>query len=231
VQPEPGSSWLKDPRVRGAIAGAALAGFLIGLLVFGQPWHRSPDFGDIPTWLAAAFAAFAGWIALHQLGMLREQMAEEADRNAKRDQVLDSQLAEARTRSASERRRQAEGVKTDPAPRFAGSSDFAVVNDSGRPIADITCRVISKADGHTIAQARESGIEEQLAGRWLVRHPQQVGRVSVLPPGKRCGFNFVEQPRTEDPIRVAWFTDDAGHRWQIDEQQHLAETNGDEYKP
>jgi hypothetical protein len=28
---------------------------------------------------------------------------------------------------------------------------------------------------------------------------------------------------------VAWFTDDAGFRWQLDEHLHLAETKGDAY--
>ena len=31
---------------------------------------------------------------------------------------------------------------------------------------------------------------------------------------------------------VAWFTDDAGFRWQLDEYQHLVEAaDGDVYKP
>jgi hypothetical protein len=30
-----------------------LAGFLIGLLLFGSPWHLPPAWGDIPTWLTA----------------------------------------------------------------------------------------------------------------------------------------------------------------------------------
>ena len=33
------------------------------MLVFGQPWHLPPDWGDIPTWIAAVAAIGAGVIA------------------------------------------------------------------------------------------------------------------------------------------------------------------------
>jgi hypothetical protein len=66
------------------------------MLVFGQPWHLPPDWGDVPTWLAALFAGIAGVVALRQLGMLRQQMADEAERSAKRDEIFDSQVTQAR---------------------------------------------------------------------------------------------------------------------------------------
>jgi hypothetical protein len=58
---------LKDWRVRGAAAAGVVAGFLIGLVIFGTPWRPPPAWGDIPTWLAVIIASIGGWIALSQL--------------------------------------------------------------------------------------------------------------------------------------------------------------------
>jgi hypothetical protein len=44
-------SWLRDWRVSGFAAVSLLAGFLIGLGVFGKPWGLPPAWG-IPTWAA-----------------------------------------------------------------------------------------------------------------------------------------------------------------------------------
>ena len=43
---------LKDWRVRGVAITAAVIGFLIGLVVFGAPWHLPPAWGDIPSWIS-----------------------------------------------------------------------------------------------------------------------------------------------------------------------------------
>ena len=43
----------KDWRVRGAAAAGLAVGFLIGLVIFGSPWHLPPSWGDIPTWITA----------------------------------------------------------------------------------------------------------------------------------------------------------------------------------
>src|SRR5580658_359655 len=44
---------LEDWRVRSVAITAAVIGFLIGLVVFGAPWHLSPAWGDIPSWISA----------------------------------------------------------------------------------------------------------------------------------------------------------------------------------
>ena len=43
---------LRNERVQGAAGGVGV-GFLIGLLIFGEPWHLPPAWGDIPTWITA----------------------------------------------------------------------------------------------------------------------------------------------------------------------------------
>jgi hypothetical protein len=74
-------AWLKDLRVAGLAVTCLVAGFLIGMLVFGRPWHLPPAWGDIPTWLAATAASIAGWIALSQLRGQQEVLRQDkADR-------------------------------------------------------------------------------------------------------------------------------------------------------
>jgi hypothetical protein len=80
----------KDWRVRAVAAAGVVAGFLIGLVIFGAPWHLPPAWGDIPTWFLAAGAFAAAWIALLQLRDLRKQIGEDAERNRKRDELMDS---------------------------------------------------------------------------------------------------------------------------------------------
>lgn len=143
---------LKDWRVRGVAAAGVVAGFLIGLVIFGAPWHLPSAWGDIPTWLLAAGASAAAWIALLQLSDLRRQIAEDAERNRKRDQLLDKQIAEAERRERSERRRLVQGVEV----RFNGRTGN-VVNNSGRPINDITTKVMSKVDRHSLAIPEKCG--------------------------------------------------------------------------
>ena len=56
---------------------------------------------------------------------LRDQIKEDEDRNAKRDALLDRQLAEAEARSVSYRRSQAEEVKVYLQPRGGGRGRYA----------------------------------------------------------------------------------------------------------
>jgi hypothetical protein len=95
-------AWLGDWRVRVAIAGAAFAGFIVGLLAFYKPWHLQPDLGDIPTWLAAGFAAIAGWVGFGQLRTLRDQVAKEEKRSKESEQLLREQLEEQRKATAAQ---------------------------------------------------------------------------------------------------------------------------------
>lgn len=159
-------TWLADWRVRVAITGAAFAGFMVGLLAFYQPWHLEPNLGDIPTWLAAGFAAIAGWVGFGQLRALRDQVAKEEKRSKKSEQLLREQLDEQRKgtaaqavvleaqavdlresfkerqREADERRRsQAAGVTawlTNDEHPLGGRLLAAVLsNQSGQPIYDV----------------------------------------------------------------------------------------------
>jgi hypothetical protein len=103
-------SWIKDWRVIVFGVGCALAGFLIALLIFGDPWHLPPDWGDIPTWLAVIVASVGGWIALSHLRQQQEVIEADIERQRKRDDLLDGQLRELADRERSRQREQAEQV-------------------------------------------------------------------------------------------------------------------------
>ena len=97
---------------------AAVVGFVIAMVIYGAPWHRSAAWGDVPTWLLAGGAGVTAWLALLQLSDLRKQIAGEIKRNEKRDRLLAKQLAEAEVRgefraSAAGRRRQPGIRRTD----------------------------------------------------------------------------------------------------------------------
>ena len=227
-------AWLRDWRVRTLAAASSAVGFLIAALIFGKPWHLQPNWGDIPTWLAVAVATVGGWIALSQLRTQQQQIAEEAQRNTRRDELLDKQVAEAETRAVSERRRQAEDVEALRRTSENGSLGY-VYNGSRRPISAITCRIMSKADRRIVASPARSGPAEPGPGGegWLLRaDTKPVQSLESLRPGARGGFSFPELHDDLDQVLVAWFTDDAGFRWQLDENQHLVSiNNGNEYLP
>jgi hypothetical protein len=63
MRPDTRYAWLQDNRVITLAAVCVVAGFLVAMLIFGQPWHLPPDWGDIPTWVAAVAAIGAGIIA------------------------------------------------------------------------------------------------------------------------------------------------------------------------
>jgi hypothetical protein len=221
---------LKDWRVRGLIIIAAAVGFVIGLVVFGTPWHLPPAWGDIPTWLLAVGAGATAWIALMQLSDLRDQIADEIERNKKRDGLVDKQLAEAESRAESERRRLVEDVEV----LFTGKTGY-VVNDSRRPLNDITCKVMSKVDGLSLATADGCGeVDRGPGGQGWIFLPgaKSASRFETLRPGSRCGFTFKDLAREPDQVLVAWFTDDAEFRWRLDQYLHLVLSDDEsEYVP
>lgn len=86
------SSWLRNWRILILCGGALFAGFLLGMLIFGSPWHLPPAWGDIPTWITAvatagllAGAIITAWYAIKTFNTQADQLArlvEENDRQA-----------------------------------------------------------------------------------------------------------------------------------------------------
>ena len=223
-------SLLKDGRVQGLIAVAAVIGFLVGMALDGKLWNRQAVWGDVPTWLLVVLAGAAGWIGFAQLRILRNQIAEEVERNKKRDKLVDKQLAEAETRAVSERRQLVEDVEV----MFTGKTGY-VVNNSKRPLNDITCKVMSKVDRHGLATADRCGVAVRGPGGqgWMfLPDAKPASRLETLRPKSRCGFSFKDLTNEPDQVLVVWFTDDAGFRWQLDQYLHLVQSDDEnEYVP
>ena len=151
-KPEKPVSPFKDRRVQGLIAVAVVAAFLVGMVLDEKLWRRQAVWGDIPTWLLAVGGFAAAGIALIQLNDLRGQVADDAKRNRKRDELMDKQIAEAERREKSERRRLVEGVEV------VFNRDIGrVMNNSKRPINDVTCKVMSKVDRHSLVTPSACG--------------------------------------------------------------------------
>lgn len=224
------SSLLRDRRVQGLIGLSLLVGFLIGMVFFGKPWHLPPNWGDVRTWLLVVLAGVAAWVGFVQLRILRNQIAEEVESNKKRDELMDKQLAEAEARAESERR----GLVEDVDVLFTGKTGY-VVNNSRRPLNDVTCKVMSKVDRHSLATADGCGEVDRGPGGqgWMfLPGAKPVSRFVTLRPKSRCGFTFKDLTREPDQVLVAWFTDDAGFRWQLDQHLHLVQSDDEsEYVP
>jgi hypothetical protein len=148
-------SWLWDWRIAAGLG----AGFLLGMLIFGAPWHLPANWGDVPTWLLVALGVLAGATGLYQFSVFVRNNAEETTRNIKRDDLLDRQLAEANSRALSEQRRQAEDVEADwvAGAALEGGYMAHVTNNSRRPVTNITCRIMSTVDWHTMKKPNSSG--------------------------------------------------------------------------
>lgn len=202
--------WLVDWRV----PISAVLGFLLGGWLLGQLWRRQADWGDIPTWLGLAAAAVAGFVALRQLRQQQDEIAKAAEEAAER--------AEERLRQ------QAEDVDVQVR---AGSTEVVVDvnNNSRRPIRNVTCRIQSRVDDASLVRVRVYYPPWPIGGRIPVTESGTEARVVRA---KWMTAFSASTPRTADVLAVVWFTDDAGLRWQLDEDMHLVRAaEGDEFVP
>lgn len=130
-------SWFRDWRVLILCGTTLFAGFLLGMLFFGSPWHLPPAWGDIPTWITAiaTVGLLAGAIvtAVYVIRAFREQskavrdqaailrvqshqLTEQRKINEKQIVVLEFQANE-RRESREEREREAAQRKKDQAAK------------------------------------------------------------------------------------------------------------------
>jgi hypothetical protein len=82
-------NWFKDVRAITLAGTCAFIGFLISALIFGGPWHLSPDWGDIPTWMATIAATMAGIIAyrVYRIEAERDRISEKERRGAQASKI------------------------------------------------------------------------------------------------------------------------------------------------
>jgi hypothetical protein len=158
-------SRLKDWRVLVLCAGCVFAGFLLGMLIFGSPWHLPPAWGDIPTWITAiaTVGLLAGAIitAIYAIRAFRAQAKEISDQadmlqvqsdqfveqrriNEKQTEVLDLQAAELRE-STEERKREREARHRAQAARVFITQEAAPTVPSGYAAHRSTERLVAIA--------------------------------------------------------------------------------------
>lgn len=198
------------------------------------PFHVRPSLGDVPTWLAVVIAAIGGYVALRQLREQQVQFTEEARRNEKRDILLDTQLVEAAERANSHRRQQAEKITLRREVVRPGRDRLAhVTNGSSRPIRNVTCRLY--LDGRVVMpRLFKVGQCPPSDGAWLKRkqsaifHPagDDMDLVNGLYRDQLAGeiirIIFSGPTKSNNDIKfLVRFVDDAGARWQLDENMHL----------
>jgi hypothetical protein len=108
-----------------------------------------------PDWLLAdpvRSARSGGAVALVQLRRQGEVLKGEVERNQRRDELLDGQLAELRDRSEDRTRQQAELIQAEFHPSFIRDvpATGSVWNRSGRPVTSVAARVMTE-EGNDVA--------------------------------------------------------------------------------
>jgi hypothetical protein len=136
-----------------------------------------------------------------QLGLLREQINDDAARNAKRDLLMDRQLDEAERRAEAEFRRQAEDVEVRWVQRAEMTKGFVtmviVTDKSRRPISRIACRVMSNVDGATIKVPDASGVMPQAqSGSSRLYSAQDILMLTVVKRLLNSGISLMSDGRS-----------------------------------
>lgn len=197
--------------------------------------------GDVPTWVAALGGTGAAAAALRQLALQRRQLANQqraveaqAERNRKRDELVDRQLRDFDQRAQIWERRQAEKITieftpSERPPRDAtiseGDQVFAalVVNDSDRPIREVTAGIVINNAKAQPASAHHRLIPSTYpnSGGFGVGGTVQSGHCDLMMIDDRTEFVFPYSTSTYAAVVLVRFTDDAGLRWQVDPNLHL----------
>jgi hypothetical protein len=230
-----GPSWLTWRAVALAL-GAGAVGFVAATLIFQPPTEYHADWGNFPAWFAFIAAAIAGGVALTQLKAQQDQINAEAERNVKRDQLLDSQLAEAQQRTIANQRRQAEKIRLQP----DGSLAAQVSNESQRPIRDVAWRMeqdsqlilpqkfyfVTYAPGPPGTPVSSSVPVPAKVGNYDLA----TGRIFRVLAGEKMKATFARDPQHVQSMKyVIRFTDDAEVRWQLNSDMRLTPAPGNEW--
>ena len=195
--------WLKDARVLIPCGGCVFAGFLLGMLIFGSPWHLPPAWGDIPTWITAIATAglLAGAVvtAIYAIRAFRaqsqavgdqaemlqvqsQQLEEQHKINEKQTEVLELQAAELRE-SLEERKREAQLRRSAQADRvFISQQNVVDVNpdEDDEPLGHRAIVTVVNTSNRPIYEA---GLRWPPGSSWdFPRFPEPLGTIM---PGDR----------------------------------------------
>jgi hypothetical protein len=237
----------------GAITAAALASAAIILWAVWffrqrETHGHHPDYGDVPTWLAAVVVLPGIALAFWQLRREIRGQAEEArrrDGEAKKqrkhqrltDKVLRKQIERLDSDAVAARRRQASLIvmSTGPESGFKWPERDAVapappvrlsvrvMNRSSRPIRNITCRLWDPT-AETDCELVKAGEFEPFGspdGEPFTLRPFTVTYVPVLQAGVHCGFVFDQIADARSYQSSVTFTDDEDQKWHINHEQRL----------
>ena len=176
------------------------------------------NWGDAPAWGALVIAGVGGSIALAQLRQQQRVIARELRRSAA--------LEEARFRG------QAEDVDMAWSAGNGRETFVQVTNYSRRPIRALDCEIVSEDSGVVVAMPVQAGEMQETklrrASDWVLpKDGSAPGEwCNVLRAGGRAGFLMSEPPGVGQKALVR-FTDDAGLRWQLDNELHLERLTGE----
>jgi hypothetical protein len=214
-------------------------------LVFGGAagfaWHAPGTSGtwtEIRTWVGFVVVIIGAGVALYQLMMQRQQLEEqhqllkeEAERNKRRDALLDGQLRELEQRALMTERQQADAVdlRSRPSPKIIPSIPqlqhgtpytAEVANGSRRPIRNVACR-IELVPGDSLRVPTVASSSKEIAERVIVT-PVEGVCLDFVRAGTAAIFVFpFDVNKLPEARMIARFTDDGGLHWQLDTDLHL----------
>jgi hypothetical protein len=212
--------WLKDGRVIALAAACLVAGFLLAAMIFGEPWHLPPAWGDIPTWLATIAASTAGVVAyrVYRIEAGRDQLAADERRKAQAGKV-----AAWYGNRQDGTRLEGGAVQPQQVPNLVWGA--YVRNASDLPVTDVTVSFYtppSAADNSTTP-------EGDSAEGWQIHTIHKV----ALPPSDNPVHLAIDEtalraysgdPRNDAFHRVEIeFTDTLGTRWHRNSKGRLRE--------
>ncbi|MGW5509899.1 hypothetical protein ACWEV9_19305 [Streptomyces albogriseolus] len=187
------------------------------------------DWGDVPTWLGAVFAAGAAAAAVWTLASQRAQIKEQREFIAV--QAANLALEREELRAAAEERREAQAKQVSMHSRKEGLERdengevvpdqwvVAVRNRSDAPLYDLELRFGSCYLAAEVYDIPESAVHGPNPGE------RRELPVAVLGPGRAVRFCSQRWSRTtvHNNRPTLFFTDAGGLRWQIDWHGRLEE--------
>lgn len=190
------------------------------------------DWGDVPTWLGASFAALAAGAAVWTLKSQRDQIGEQRDFIAEQSATLALERQELRAVAEDRKWAQARhvhlhfhatGSVTDGEGNVVGDDQWiaTVLNSSDAPVHDVDVRF---GEAHLPAEVYE--IAPTAVHNWGASLGDRVvPPVHLLGPGRAVRFF---SPRWTPTVvhnnrPSVTFTDDSGVRWALDSKGRLDE--------
>lgn len=168
------------------------------------------DMGDVPTWgagiFAAAAAAFAGLTLKSQREQIREQRQFIAEQSANLSLEREALIAAA----ASRREEQARLLSTEE--RHGAP---LLWNNSSAPVTDLACE--SGGELSPVGFVADSDAATRHFNMAMQDARARECPVAELAPGQLISFSGLTPGRG---FRIL-FTDDAGHRWSLDQHSVL----------